>query len=208
MRALVASELLGQPVQSDILDAGSGDGGVSRQFLGSNNRITLLDFSENMLARARAAIPEPQRLQVKLVCQPLESFEAAEAYDVVLCLGVLAHVQSVDQTLTTLATWLRPDGRALVQFTDPDRLAARISHRIYTDRDGRGYRLNRTAYPDLLASFERSGLAVRDQRRYSLLIPGMGRLPDSWLFRFQRLTLHQRWLSRHGSEVVVLLGKG
>ena len=39
-------------------------------------------------------------------------------------------------------------------------------------------------------------------------MPGMLRLPDSFLFRFQIATLENKWLSRFGSEVLFLFSKG
>jgi hypothetical protein len=59
----------------------------------------------------------------------------------------------------------------------------------------------------IIGSAQKYDLKVADQTRYSFLLPGMGRLPDAFLYKYQLFTLQNNWLSNHGSEVILLLRK-
>jgi hypothetical protein len=70
-----------------------------------------------------------------------------------------------------------------------------------------GYMMNQTTSSMIQTLASQSGLRCLNQCRYSLLLPGMLRLPDSFLFRFQIATVENKWLSRFGSEALFLFAK-
>jgi 2-polyprenyl-3-methyl-5-hydroxy-6-metoxy-1,4-benzoquinol methylase len=92
VRSTLVKDLLGEIRHSRILDLGCGDGSVSVHFLAQRNSVTMLDLSWAMLERARANTPPEYRSRVDYVNADLLDFEAERPYDVVLCIGVLAHV--------------------------------------------------------------------------------------------------------------------
>ena len=53
--------------RSLILDIGCGDGSLSLPLLDDRSRLTLLDFSEGMLERARQNIPPGMNTRVEIV---------------------------------------------------------------------------------------------------------------------------------------------
>src|SRR5581483_7492091 len=108
----------GLPCQH-ILDIGCGDGSISLPLLSSRNRLTLLDLSERMLSAARSKVPPRLRDRVEIrngdfmeVCLPPASF------DLVVCLGVMAHVDSPDTFLARIAEVIKPGGSLIIEFTD------------------------------------------------------------------------------------------
>ena len=118
IRSQLIRKLLGEPSNLQILDLGCGDGRLSLQFLADNNRITLVDRSRPMLERARENTPEHFRDRVGYVNHDILGFQPSELYDVVICVGVLAHVTSIESAVAKIASLVRPGGRCIIEFTD------------------------------------------------------------------------------------------
>src|ERR1051326_4328504 len=117
MRAKMVRELLGELTDTRILDLGCGDGSISLQFAHPGNDLTLVDLSEQMLAIARQRA-EQLDLCIRFINTDLMQLEAAQHFDVIICLGVLAHVAAVEATIDKIAGLLNPGGRVVLQFTD------------------------------------------------------------------------------------------
>lgn len=212
LRQHVTTELLVDVKGANILDVGCGDGAISLPLLhNSDNRLTLLDLSDKMLAEAYHQLPEIWKHRVSFYHGDFLAFEPCVTFDVVLSLGVLAHVSSVSATLEKVAKLLKPGGRFVVQFTDSDKWIARLDALYSWGRErlmpNYHYTVNRIRYAELTQQMSQFGLEVKDQRRFSLLVPGMGKLPDSFLFRYQMATLNNSALSVRGSEVILLAEK-
>jgi ubiquinone/menaquinone biosynthesis C-methylase UbiE len=204
LRAELVAEAVLPLVGARILDAGCGDGSISLQFAGAN-RLTLLDASPAMLDRARATAEELGAGDVQFVHGTLQDFRADEGFDLVLCIGVLSHLDSVEDALQRLAQLVRPAGRLILQLTDADHWLARLQGVVRRRRaeQSYGYRVSRTTRASVIAAAERAGLRLIAERRYSLLLPGMGRLPDPLLYRLERWTSRRPFIARRGSELLL-----
>lgn len=212
LRQHITRELLGNVEGASILDVGCGNGAISAPFLQNpENRLTLLDISDKMLAEAQRHIPQPWQERVTFYHGDIAMFEPIANFDVVLCLGVLAHVPSVTETLHKIANVLKPAGRTVVQLTDYDKWIARLDALYFQLREqmvsGYHYAPNRFRAAEIKQKLTETGFMLKGQRRYSLLLPGMGKLPDSLLFRYQMATLRTSFLSARGSEVILLAEK-
>ena len=118
-RARIVSEILGESRFPRILDIGCGDGSISLPLLGQGTNLTLLDMSEEMLAIASSRVPERFKEQVKTLNGSFLQLELdPEGYDSILCLGVLAYIDSAKPLIEKLATLLRPGGRLLLECSD------------------------------------------------------------------------------------------
>ena len=208
VRAGIVRDLVGPLTRASVVDLGCGDAGVSRQFLDGGNTLVLVDISPRMLERARRNLPPDASGHVRWVEADLTCYGPPERFDLALCIGVLAHVESVERALRQVACLTRPGGCCVIQFTDSSRRCARWHHAFARARLALlrrpGYLTNRVTDEQLHEFTERAGLRQVDRRRYSLLLPGMRRLPDRWLTRLERATLGRPWLSRHGMEVITL----
>jgi 2-polyprenyl-3-methyl-5-hydroxy-6-metoxy-1,4-benzoquinol methylase len=150
IRAETVREFLGDTAHSRILDIGCGDGSISLPLLTAHNRITLMDLSTAMTAAARQNIPEHLTANAEVVN---EDFMKAElephSYDVILCLGVLAHVDSPPECIARLATLLRPGGKLILELTDSQHFAGMLT-RFYqwlcALRKPRTYSLNKVSF--------------------------------------------------------------
>ncbi|MCL4870661.1 MAG: class I SAM-dependent methyltransferase [Anaerolineae bacterium] len=212
MRQHVIHELLGKVAGANLIDVGCGDGAISIPLLQNpDNQVTLLDLSDKMLAEAKRHIPDSWQGRVTFVHGDIAAFEPMQQFDVVLCLGVLAHVPSVAETLHKIAAILKPGGQCVVQFTDYDKWIARLDALYFSFRErltsGHRYHPNRLRAVDVRRKLAEAGFLLKGQRRYSLFLPGMGKLPDSFLFHYQMATLQTPFLSARGSEVVWLAQK-
>ena len=117
-RARLVQRMLAPLAQSRVVDLGCGDGSLSLPLLGDGNVLTLVDFSSSMLDRARLATPDHCWDQVEFVQSDIAAFRPDDPYDVVICVGVLAHVPSVPATIEAVGALLRPGGRAVIQLSD------------------------------------------------------------------------------------------
>src|SRR5579863_8950222 len=118
IRRKVVRDLVGDIRNSRILDLGCGDGSISQQFLASSISLTLVDTSQNMLEAARSQTPSELRTNVEYVNEDSSRYQSPSKYDLVLCLGLLAHVDSVESAIRNIAELLKADGRCVLQITD------------------------------------------------------------------------------------------
>jgi cyclopropane fatty-acyl-phospholipid synthase-like methyltransferase len=209
VRVELVHELLGDLDDARILDLGCGDGSLSLQYA-ARSSITLVDLSTNMLERARENTPRGARERVRYVNSAADAFTSEQPFDVVLCIGLLAHVASIDQTVAKVASLVRPGGRCIFQITDRDRLMGRALSGLFglrtRIRNSAGYDLTPTGSAELVRIASRHGLRQLDERRTWSILPGMRFLPDEVLLRYQRNTSRNPLLSRRGAEALLLFG--
>jgi arsenite methyltransferase len=103
-----------------VLDVGSGAGTdslVAAQMVGSQGRVTGVDMTPEMLAKARAAAAEMTATNVEFVEGEAETlpFEG-ESFDVVISNGVIDLIPDKDAVFSEIHRVLRPGGR--IQIAD------------------------------------------------------------------------------------------
>jgi SAM-dependent methyltransferase len=205
VRAQIVADLLAGVHDARILDLGCGDGSISRSLLASGNRLTLVDFSEAMLERARAGAPTGA--EVEFVQADVLEYAPSQPYDAVLCVGVLAHVPDVGQVIARAADALVPGGLCVLQTTDNGAPLGRLLNHYYRRQQGAGYRFNTLTLAELGSRAAEQGLIQTGVRRYGLLLPGIGRLPYSWERGLEEAVASGPRLSRLGGEVLVSFEK-
>ena len=212
IRAMVVQEFLGDVHGMRMLDFGCGDGSLSIPFLEKVNALTLVDLSPRMLELAEARIPDHLRAKAELVNAPLEGFEPGAAYDIIICVGVLAHVPSIDATLAKVASCLKPGGMAVLEFApNPNPLGGILSPYYALRRVFSGvkpaYSTNKMPLAQLLLAAEKHGLHLQKLRRHSFPLPGMGRWSKELLYKYALCTLNNPLLSKIGVEHLMLFKK-
>jgi 2-polyprenyl-3-methyl-5-hydroxy-6-metoxy-1,4-benzoquinol methylase len=178
-----------------ILDIGCGDGSVSLPLLHAHNRLTLLDVSSAMLSAARAQTPPELIRNVDFINDDFLNSSLAGQYDLILCIGILAHVSSPTSVIAKVASLLEPGGYVIAQSTECDHpltLALRAYERIRSLVIPAPYCVTFLSGKEVLEMFARQGLQVIDLYRYSSPLPGMARILSADLLC--RLT---RWLHGH-----------
>jgi ubiquinone/menaquinone biosynthesis C-methylase UbiE len=183
--------MVGGARYDNILDIGCGNGSISLPLLRPDNRISLADISSRMIAIARSNVPASLAGNVQFVNDDFMTAELEpRTYDLIVCLGVLAHVDSPAASLARIAALLRPGGRLILEFTDAFHVSGRprvLYHRLLNLWRPQPYALNllsRRTMDRLLAS---NDLKIAATYRYSLWLPRLGTvLSQDQLYRLVR----------------------
>ena len=166
-----------------LLDVGCGDGSISLPLLRAENRITWMDLSSSMLATGRAQVPESLAGNIRL---RNEDFMAAsfgsERFDLIVSVGVMAHVDSPDLFLSKLRSLLPPGGHLVLEFTDSRHIVGKIGRFWGTLKEcfaPARYQTNKVSFSTLNPLFQGNGFRLVSSFRYSRLpLPGVDRLLD------------------------------
>lgn len=209
IRADLVKQFLGARVNVRILDIGCGDGSLSLPMLSKSNHITLVDISENMIEIVGQRVPDALRSNVTLINDSFELVSDDDRYDIVICVGVIAHVPDVSRLWKKIATVLKPGGLLVVETTpNPyplgNLLLPYYYMRLKLTGKAPGYSKNRLKVGDLLASATYIGLEQKAHVRYSFPLPGMSHWTHRMKMKYTLFTLKNPLMSRLGSEHIFL----
>jgi 2-polyprenyl-3-methyl-5-hydroxy-6-metoxy-1,4-benzoquinol methylase len=180
LRAETTQTFLKGQAFDKIIDIGCGDGSVSLPLLTAGGQLTLVDLSSNMLSLARSRVPAELAANVEFHQRDfLEVPFEERSYDVVICMGVLAHVVSPLQVIRRAASLLRDEGTLILECTDSFHFMRRlmtIHGRLLAKIRPPGYRLSELSAADVLRMAEESGLKLENAFHYSWPVPGSQRI--------------------------------
>ena len=109
-------KMVGDVASREVLDAGCGTGYLSKNLQDAGTRVTGIDFSEGMIALARAAYPAVA-FRVDS-CSELSTVPDA-AFEVVVSNYVLMDTPRLEETTNAFHRALRPGGIAVLIFSHP-----------------------------------------------------------------------------------------
>ena len=126
----------------DVLDVGGGTGGFAVPLAGAGHRVTVVDASPDALAglrrRAQEAGVAERVTGVQADAARLGDAVPAAGADLVLCHGVLEHVDDPVAVVGALAAAVRPDGAVSLLVAQP---VAAVLHRVVAGRVADALRL-------------------------------------------------------------------
>ena len=126
---------LGEVAGLDVLDAGTGTGRHALRLAARGARVTAIDFSDRMLAKARAKPgADLVRFENHDLKRPLPYVDAS--FDRVLSALVLEHVPDVAGFLRELGRVTRPDGSIVVTAMHPAMFLRGVSARFRHEETG------------------------------------------------------------------------
>lgn len=212
VRSRIVKKYLGDLKNVSILDIGCGDGSLSLQYLDESNYLTMVDISDNMLRRVSEQIPNALKSNVRLVNDSFEIIGDTEQFDVILCVGVIAHVPVVDDLLKKIVTLLKPNGYLIIETTPNPYPIGKLLFPYYCLRSSitgqsPGYNKNRLKVADLIDCLIESEFSLIQSIRYSFPLPGMSHWPQSLKLRYTLFTLNNSLMSKFGSEHIFLFKK-
>ena len=212
IRSNIVKKFLGDLTNVRILDIGCGDGSLSLQFLSDSNHLTLVDISDNMLTRVKDKIPERLAANIRLVNDSFEAIKDTEQFDVILCVGVIAHVPVVDALFAKIAAVLKPGGVLIIETTPNPYPIGKLLFPYYFLRSlvvGQApkYNKNRLKVAELMIYAKAMSLQPSQTVRYSFPLPGMSHWPQSLKLRYTLFTLNNFLVSRFGSEHIFMFKK-
>jgi 2-polyprenyl-3-methyl-5-hydroxy-6-metoxy-1,4-benzoquinol methylase len=104
---------------TSVLDVPCGTGSISAPLLQRCQQLTLVDISSNMLAIAEKNVGEAAKHKVILLNKDIfETDLPPGSYDLVICLGLLAHIESPEQLLNKIISLVKPGGLLILQNTN------------------------------------------------------------------------------------------
>ena len=210
-RLTLACEL-GGASSGRLLDCAAGTGEITCALLNSGrfNHATVVDISAEMLQRAKELLTSQiKNAEVEFVQSDIFNVDPTDShFDLILCLGLIAHTGRLDILLPHLKSMLASDGRIILQATLTDHLGTRIIRTLASLNElaRRGYRISWFSERNILDVCDHAGLRILQMRRHSVGFPFGDRL---WPWaNFQLETRLEKWASRHGADAIYLLGAG
>ena len=176
IRAETVQEFTNTLMFDHALDIGCGDASISLPLLPRCNRLTLLDLSRNMLELARKRIPAERKSDVELIDGDFMGVDLdSKSFDLIFCIGVLAHVDSPVAVIEKVARLAKPGGWVILEFTDSFHLWS-IPVVLYQNLlkliKPRPYKLNRLKKREIVSLCKQNGLRISALYRYGLPPPG------------------------------------
>jgi ubiquinone/menaquinone biosynthesis C-methylase UbiE len=193
-----------------LLDCAAGSGEITCALLESGRfpHATIVDISPAMLQRAKELLTSQiTNAELEFIKSDVFTFRPSDSnFDLILCLGLIAHVGRLDTLLAHLKSMLAPSGRIILQTTLTDHAGTRIVRALTTRGElaQRGYRISWFSQRDIADACHAVGLRIVEMRRHSLGIPFGDRF-SRWA-NFQLEKRFQKWASRHGADAIYLLG--
>jgi len=192
---------------SNILDVGCGDSSLSHFLLNESNGLTLVDISQNMLTKAELKFRSDEVKRVKFICGEIDAQNFQdEKFDLILAVGILAHVPSVKGMIEKLSSLLNKGGFLIIQFTDHSNFLSRFNSTIRKMNGTGQYQVNKTRHEEVIKLLDDNHFSIRQMDRYSILLPGFGRFGSKFLYRYTHFT-HRTFLSAMGTDVLLLAQK-
>lgn len=212
VRSSIVRNFLGEIRNSKILDIGCGDGSLSLHMLHETNQLTLVDISDQMIDQVSQRIPDGLQHNVRLINDSFEAVCNKEQFDIILCVGVIAHVPDVSKLFEKISLVLKPGGKLIIETTPNPYPIGKLLFPYYYLRglllSGMPkYNKNRLKISALLQYAATANLEVKRSIRYSFPLPGMSHWPQSLKLRYTLFTLNNRLFSRFGSEHIYLMTK-
>jgi 2-polyprenyl-3-methyl-5-hydroxy-6-metoxy-1,4-benzoquinol methylase len=156
----------------NILDIGCGDGSISLPLLSRCKKLTLLDLSRNMLNLASKRIPIGRINDVEMIDGDFMAADLEpQSFDLVFCIGVLAHVDSPAAVIEKVSKLAKPGAWIILEFTDSFHfwgVPVVLYQNLLKLLKPAPYKLNRLRKINVLKLCRHSGLEIFGLYRYGL----------------------------------------
>ena len=213
-RLELAVELAGL-CRGRMLECACGSGEITAAILagGGIGSAVIRDISEGMLAFTRKRL-EATSFGGKADFAVADVFGAlgedarkGNRYDLIVCLGLIAHTGRLGELLRLQRQCLAPGGRILLQSTLLDHPGTRLVKLLTARRYERqkGYAISYFTDGDIRRTAADGGLSVKAFRRYGVSIPFGDRISGAMNLRAEKALAS--WAGRSGAEGLYLLGE-
>jgi ubiquinone/menaquinone biosynthesis C-methylase UbiE len=212
-RRLAIAMEMSRASSGSLLDCACGTGEITASVLktGRFDRAVMVDISQRMLDRAeqriRAQATAMKPAEIEFVCADVFEFAAQSAscrFDLILCLGLIAHTGRLADLLASLKGILAENGAVLLQSTLLDHPGTGIVRAFTQERYYRrhGYRIAYFRHQDIAEACDRAGLRIAACNRYLAGFPFGDRI---WAWGNYQLEAGLSPLARrYGSEAIYL----
>jgi len=158
-----------------------------------------------MISRARANTDPASRDNVAYIVGTLETNPfPGESFDIIIAIGILAHLPDWRAGLRQMVDALRHKGRIIIQISDASHFLIRSQLK---PRGKRSYSLNLITLQNLISECESMGLVYQQKRRFGFIMRGMGLFPNNLLYNYTLLTSRLKLLRSMSTEVIAVFEK-
>lgn len=172
IRVDVVGQFTNQKQFENALDIGCGNGAISLPLLQRCRNLTLLDLSANMLEIAKSRIPADRRSNVRTInADFLETEFPPHSFDLICCIGVLAHVDSPAEVIAKVSRLAKPGALVILEFTDSFHfwgVPVVLYQKALKLLRPEPYKLNRLKRQQILKMIQANGLETAALYRYGL----------------------------------------
>lgn len=208
---------LATPCSGSMLDCASGDGTITACALqvGNFHRATLVDLSASMLQLTQQTCnPLVQGKQLTLQYYNMDIVEflkvepPQETYDLIICSGLIAHIDNSEELLKLLQKRLSISGKIILQTTLLDNFVIRLVRVLTAETffQRNGYYIKYYTTQDIQRLCQCSGLKVDSVERFSVGMQFLDRfLPPTWNYTIENHLISFAKLM--GSEALYLLSR-
>ncbi len=201
-------------ISGQLFECATGSGEITAAILATGKfaGATILDLSPKMLELSGNRIKNNPAIKnttrVELICDDIFRFSRENSqrkYDLVICLGLIAHTGRLELLLNQLRELLTQDGVILLQSTLLDHPGTRVE-RFFSEEGyfkKHGYRINYFRHQDIEAAVTGARLKIMACKRYALGLPFGDRLWGWGNYQLERI--FQWWADNHGSEAIYVL---
>ena len=180
IRAETTGSFIGDQRFEQVLDMPCGTGDISAPFIAQFDHLTLMDFSENMIATARSRFSEKDSEKLQFIQGDFYIHDFGESrYDLVLNIGILAHIRDPWTFLEQSMALVKPGGTFILQSTDSRHWFAKLIFAYLALRRMAGidkYALNKIPESELLQKVQAGGFELIRSFRYNQSFLGFSRL--------------------------------
>lgn len=206
LRREIINQLIPVLHYENVLDVGCGDGTLVLDYVEKAKKVWMIDISSNMLDLAKENIEinfPKEKAKVKYYQGDFILFKEQQLFDMILLIGVLAHVPDLDSVFVKLRDSLNPSGIVVVQYSDSSNLMIKL--RQLLRKVSSAYTLNKISHNTIKRLCDENNFLIIAEKKFNFPFLGMKFLNDTVLYRFQHWLMNQRWLSFLLSDRILVL---
>ncbi|TWT72933.1 class I SAM-dependent methyltransferase [Allorhodopirellula solitaria] len=206
-RSEVVTEIVSERTGA-MMDCATGTGDITAAVMQACDfsRVHVNDFSPDMMRRTKSRIEQADGVTAS--CSDIFSIRdeiGDEKFDVILCLGLIAHTGRVEELLSLLKSCVQRDGVIILQSSLLDHVGLNVVKWSTSARHERrfGYRQSFYRLSELLSAATQANLRTVSITRYSVGLP----FGDRLFPRFNHFIEQQgqRLASWCGAEAIIVL---
>lgn len=164
----------------NVLDLPCGTGDISVPLLDRFDHLTLVDIAKNMCELAASKVlPSDKEKLTTLNADFTKAELPDEGFDLVISLGILAHVDDPQQFMQFIAKKVAKGGALIVQNTDSSHFYSHLIRGYLGVKRAVGkdkYSMNKVRAQEVEHFFQRNGFKLEEQFRYNQSLLGFSHL--------------------------------